>query len=108
MAVDTLKICGIVILLAPLSGAILAGALGPILLKGKSHVPAILGVSAAFVAAVIALMQVYGAPVELRSTTIPIYDWILTDSFSAFLWISFCTSSARTSRSRRCPIAGNT
>ena len=84
MAVDTLKICGIVILLAPLGGAILAGALGPILLKGKSHVPAILGVGAAFVASVIALMQVAGAPVDLRSTTIPIYDWILTDSFSAF------------------------
>ena len=84
MEVETLKICGIVILLAPLGGAILAGTLGPIWLKGRSHIPAILGVGAAFVASVIALMQVYGAPVDLRSTTIPLYDWILTDTYSAF------------------------
>ena len=77
MPIETLKICGIVILLAPLTGALIAGTLGPVLLKGRSHVPAILGVGAAFVASVVALMEINGLPVEARSVAIPIYDWIL-------------------------------
>ena len=77
MPIETLKICGIVILLAPLTGALIAGTLGPVLLKGRSHVPAILGVGAAFVASIIALMEINGLPVEARSVAIPIYDWIL-------------------------------
>ena len=46
MSVETLKLCSLVVLLAPLTGAILAGALGPVL-RGRAHWPAIFGVGAA-------------------------------------------------------------
>ena len=84
MSVETLRLCGVVILLAPLVGAILAGALGPILLRGRSHWPAILGVGVAFAAAIVLLTQVSGAPENATSATIGVYEWIGTGARSWF------------------------
>ncbi len=84
MSIDTLKTCGIVILLAPLCGAIVAGALGRPVLRGRTHWAAIAGVGTAFVAALVVFLQVRGAPAGAVSASIPIYDWILHGTGSAF------------------------
>ncbi len=84
MSVETLRFCGIVILLAPLAGAILAGALGPVLLRGRAHWPAILGVAAAFVTAAYVFTQLGGASGDEVVTAIPVYEWIANGTNSAF------------------------
>jgi len=83
MSVETLKLCGIVILLGPLVGAVLAGALGPVL-RGRTHWPAILGVAAAFVAAVVVFTQVRGAQEGEVVAVVPVYDWIANGTKAAF------------------------
>ncbi len=85
MSIETLKICCLVILLGPLVGAIIAGGLGPIWLRGRSHWAAIFGVGSAFAAAVYILTLVYGAPAGQQTAQIPIYDWIVGDQASLFL-----------------------
>ena len=85
MSIETLKLCGIVILLAPLAGAILAGVFGPLVLRGRTHWPAILGVGTAFGAAVVLFLQVSGATHGETSVNIPIYEWIVTGSGKPFL-----------------------
>jgi len=79
----TLKICGIVILLAPLAGAILAGALAPVL-RGRAHWPTILGVGAAFAAAICVFIHVRQFDAEHVSALVPVYDWIASGTGSAF------------------------
>jgi len=77
MSIDeTLKICGIVILLAPLAGAVLAGALGPLVLRGRAHWPAIAGVAVAFLAAVCVFANLKDANPDEVSRQIPVYEWI--------------------------------
>ena len=86
MTPDTLailKICGIVILLAPLAGAVLAGGLAPIL-RGRAHWPTILGVGIAFAAAICVFVQVRGFDSENVTALIPVYDWISNGTASAF------------------------
>ena len=86
MTPDTLailKICGIVILLAPLVGAVLAGGLAPIL-RGRAHWPTILGVGIAFAAAICVFVQVRGFDSENVTALIPVYDWISNGTASAF------------------------
>lgn len=83
MDIETLKLCGIVILAAPLAGAILAGALGPVL-KGRTHWPAILGVGGAFAASIVVFLQLRGATGNEVFATIPLYDWIANGTASAF------------------------
>ena len=77
---ETLRILGLVILLAPLVGAIGAGVLGPILLRERSHWPAIVGVGLAVVASIAVFFQVAGQEGEHSAATIEIYDWITTGS----------------------------
>jgi len=84
MSIETLHICGLVILLAPLAGAVLSGGLGPILLRGRSHWPAILGVAAALAAAVCVFVHLQGAAAGAESAVVPVYDWILSGSGGAF------------------------
>jgi NADH-quinone oxidoreductase subunit L len=85
MAVEeTLRICGIVILLAPLAGAVLAGGLGPILLRGRSHWPAILGVAAAFAAAICVFFHLHAASGDEVSWQVPVYEWITSGTGSGF------------------------
>ncbi|MGB2984876.1 MAG: NADH-quinone oxidoreductase subunit L, partial [Phycisphaerae bacterium] len=84
MPVETLKICGIVILLAPMVGAILAGALGPVLLRGRTHWPSILGVGLAFIAAVVLFTQIGGASDGEFSAAVPVYEWINNGTDSIF------------------------
>ena len=76
MDTEALKLCGIVILLAPLAGAVLAGAVGPIVLRGRSHWAAIAGVGGALLAALYLFFEVSGAPPGATSISIPIYEWI--------------------------------
>ncbi len=84
MSIETLKICGIVILLAPLAGAVLAGALGPVKLHGRSHWPAILGVAAAFIAAIVLFGQVRSAPAGETAAAVSVYEWITNGTDAAF------------------------
>ena len=84
MSVETLRICGLVILLAPLAGAVVAGGLGPVLLRGRSHWPAILGVAAAFVSSVVVFAQVNGAPAGDFSALVHVYDWIASGAHTFF------------------------
>ncbi len=77
MSIEFLNTCSLVILLAPLAGAVLAGGLGPRVLRGSTHWAAILGVGAAFAAAVALLRHVGGA----RAATpwpvmVPLYSWM--------------------------------
>ena len=84
MSVETLKLLGILILLAPLAGAVLSGALGPVLLRGRTHWPAILGVGAAFVAAAVLFNQFSGVPADATTTVVPVYEWIANGTDAAF------------------------
>ena len=84
MSAETLKICGIVILLAPLAGAVIAGALGPMLLRGRTHWPAIIGVAAAFVASVVVFTQIRSADSGAEAVVVPIYEWIANGTDTAF------------------------
>ncbi len=83
MDVDTLKILGVVILLAPLTGAILAGALGP-KLKGNTHWVSILGVGTAFAAAICVFIHVSGVETGSVSALVPIYEWIANGTDTVF------------------------
>jgi NADH-quinone oxidoreductase subunit L len=83
MSVAALKVCGLVVLLAPLAGAVLAGVLGPIL-RGRTHWPAILGVGGALVAAICILTQVFHAAPGASGVSIPIYEWITDGAGSSF------------------------
>ncbi len=84
MSVELLQTLGLVILLAPLAGAIIAGAFGPRLLRSHSHWPAIIGVAAAFVAALMLIRYVSDAPAGLETAVIPVYDWITNGTNSSF------------------------
>ncbi len=84
MSIETLKLCGLIILLAPLAGAILAGGLGPRLLRGRSHWPALLGVGSALAAAIILFREVYNAPVGETLAKIPLYTWITASTKATF------------------------
>ncbi len=75
MSTDTLRLCSLIILLAPLAGAIFIGALGPVL-RGRAHWPAISGVGAALAAAIYVLVQMVQAPQGSSTISIPVYDWI--------------------------------
>jgi NADH-quinone oxidoreductase subunit L len=84
MPIETLRIWGIVILLAPLLGAILAGALGPVLLRNRTHWPSILGVGGALLGAIAVFTLVSGAPEGRVSAFIPVYEWISNGTSSVF------------------------
>jgi len=84
MSIETLKLCGLVILLAPLVGAMLAGGLGPRLFRSRSHWPALLGVGSAFAAAVVLFHEVYTAPVGETLAKIPLYTWITASAKATF------------------------
>ncbi len=84
MVIETLKICGIVILLAPLAAAMLAGVFGPRGLRGATHWLSILGVGAAFGGSVILFDQVRSVGTEHRSAQVPVYEWIADGAGSAF------------------------
>ncbi|MGD2108001.1 MAG: NADH-quinone oxidoreductase subunit L [Phycisphaerae bacterium] len=84
MPVETLKLCGILILLAPLAGAIVAGALGRPILRGRTHWPAIIGVGVAFVTSLVVFGQFGEVPEYARTATVSVYEWIATGTGSAF------------------------
>jgi len=69
-AIDIVRLLALMVLLAPL-----AGALGPRILRGAAHWPAILGVGGAFAAAIAIFLQVRDAPggTAVRSS---VYEWI--------------------------------
>ncbi len=84
MSVETLTICGIVILLAPLAGAVLSGVLGPRLLRGSTHWLAIGGVGLAFITSLVLMGQVRGAPPDGISETVSVYNWITNGTDAVF------------------------
>ena len=83
MSAENLKLCSLVVLLAPLAGAILAGAFGQVL-RSRTHWPAIFGVGAAFTATIYILVHVFHAPAGSTGISIPIYDWITDGTGSSF------------------------
>ena len=80
---ETLRYLGIIILLAPLGGAVLAGALAP-MLRGASHWAAIAGVGGAFAAALAVFRETAAAPATARRAAVEVYDWILDGAGGAF------------------------
>lgn len=84
MSHDALKTCGELILLAPLAAAIILGLLGARYLKGNSHFVTILGVGAAFAAAVYVLTTVASAGIGETTARITLYEWIANGTSSAF------------------------
>jgi len=85
MEMESLKILGLVILLGPLLGAVVAGAMGPRRLRDRSHWPVIAGVGAAFVAAIFLLYEVHRVSLSGPfSALVPIYDWIRDGAGSLF------------------------
>ncbi len=71
-----LSTLAILVVLLPLGGAVVAGALGPGLLKGRTHWPVIAGVVGAFICSVLLFDQVRQPGFE--AITITIYQWIST------------------------------
>ncbi|MGB0716299.1 MAG: hypothetical protein ACPGXK_10495, partial [Phycisphaerae bacterium] len=84
MDIELLTLYGLVILLAPLAGAVTAGALGPVALRGQSHFAPMLGVGAALVAAIFLFFEVNSAQGHNVSALIPIYDWITVGTNTTF------------------------
>ena len=84
MPVETLKLLAIVILLAPLSAAALAGALGARWVRGSTHWISLLGVGVAAIASGVLAAHVFRAPAGGFALSIPVYDWIATGSRSWF------------------------
>lgn len=84
MPIETVKLCAVLILLAPLVGAVLAGALGARGLRDRTHWLAILGVGGAFAAAWVMFAQVWQAPASASQALLPLYEWIPTGG-STFL-----------------------
>ena len=82
--IEALRTYGLAILLAPLAGAIIAGAFGSKLLRDRTHWVSLLGVAGAFAAAVALFVTMQSAPVDARSVVIPIYDWITSGTNSVF------------------------
>jgi len=83
---QTLRTCGILILLLPLGGAALAGALGRPVLRGRTHWPVILGVLGAVICSFILLGQVRGVEAtNSHSVTavVSVYEWIATGAEAA-------------------------
>ncbi len=83
MVEGTISTWSMLIMLLPLLGAVLAGALGPTVLKGRSHWPVLLGVGGALVGAVVIFGQVRDAHDE-HQMVVPLYDWISTGAGTWF------------------------
>jgi NADH-quinone oxidoreductase subunit L len=81
---ETLRICTLVILLAPLAGAIGAGALGRPVLRGRTHWVVIGGVGLAMVAAwtLLGTIVSHSGP-EGHAAHIVLYQWIATGAEAA-------------------------
>jgi len=84
---------GILILLLPALGAVVAGALGPRVLRGASHWPVILGVGGAAVVALILLQRIAADPAAQFNPVI--YQWFSARQGSWFnveFWIDPLTA----------------
>ena len=87
----TLKTCGILILMLPMAGTLVVGALGRPTLRGNSHWPVILGVAGALLCSILVFGQVAGAPEEAGATraVVEVYDWIATGGPGSWFKVSF-------------------
>ena len=81
---DSLQTWSLVVLLCPLAGAVISGALGPRALRGWTHWPAILGVAGALLGAFMLFGQVRGAEGGHGSETVLLYRWMSAVSGSWF------------------------
>jgi len=81
---DILRTCSLVILLAPLAGAVLAGALGRPLLRGATHWIVILGVAGAVAGAFVVLFTLHGTETGPTTAALALYQWIATGAGTWF------------------------
>jgi NADH-quinone oxidoreductase subunit L len=81
---ELLRNLGLAILLLPLAGAVAAGALGPRVLRGRTHWPVIIGVGGAAVCAIWLFLQVRGAAAGAVSAVLPVYEWFTTGAGTWF------------------------
>jgi len=86
MDIATLKTCGILILLLPLAGTLIVGALGRPVLRGRSHWPVILGVAGAVLCSFIVFGQALGTS---KQAVVDVYDWIATGDAGGWFRINF-------------------
>jgi len=94
MEIQGAETLGVLILALPALGAILAGALGPRVLKGASHWPVILGVGGAAVVAMVLLSRTIAVGPDALSHPV-IYEWFAAKQGSWFnveLWLDPLTA----------------
>lgn len=83
MPIETIKPCGLIIVLAPLAAAILCGALTR-KLRDRMHWVTIMGVGAALAASITLLMTVRQIPTASLPLLLPIYKWFAPHGAAAF------------------------
>lgn len=93
MDIITLKLCGILILVLPLAGVAVVGALGRPVLRDRSHWPVILGVAGAVICSFIVFGVVRGAAVDAGEgaarAIVPVYEWIATGDAGSWFRVEF-------------------
>ncbi|HUU84513.1 MAG TPA: NADH-quinone oxidoreductase subunit L [Phycisphaerae bacterium] len=83
MSETAVAACSILILLCPLLGAGLIGALGRPVLRGRSHAPAIIGVGIGVIASFVILHMVRAAG-GAETAHVVLYQWFVTGAPSAW------------------------
>ena len=95
---STLTVCSVLILLGPLLGAAVVGALGRPVLRGRSHFVAIAGVALAVIASFVVLGQVRSVSGAETSADLTLYEWISTGvADGADAWFAFAVRIDRLS-----------
>lgn len=92
---ESLRICGLAILLAPLGAAALCGALGSRVLRGATHWITLAGIGSALAAAVYVLRSFMAAPADQAAVRIPLFEWVFTGAAARVmveLWIDQLTA----------------
>ena len=83
-SLNLVRIASLVILLAPLAGAILAGALGRPILRSRTHWVVIAGVGLAAAGAITLLTRVAGASGEHPVAHLHLYEWLSTGAVNGW------------------------
>jgi len=95
METDALQTWSLVVMLCPLAGAVISGALGPRLLRGGSHWPAILGVAGALAGSYMLFGEVRHAEHGQAAASVTIYRWISSlpgEWFDVQAWVDPLTA----------------
>ena len=76
MNTTTVAVCGSLLMLLPLAGALVNGLAGPRLSRNTVNLVGTVSIFAAFVVACVMLTLVVGAPASAKSATVSLWQWI--------------------------------